>query len=179
MKRLITGFAIGALAVALFAPQVSFNYALAATGASVVVIDGKVNGKPVDQYILDEVANGRELSDVVAEMVQGGKDIPNAEITNVYISDLVVLLIDAGISPTTVSTMVTKAAPEYAESIVIAAISKASGIEDIVNITQAVMNEAPAKEKSIKDSAIMVISRFGWNLNQNIFDDMKPASPAS
>ena len=180
MKRLITGFAVGALAVTLFVPQVSSNLAFAAeTGASVVVIDGKVNGTPVGDYVVKEFANGRELSEVIAELVNGGKNLLNVLDINgnaFYLSEIVKGLIAAGISPATAAGVVTKAAPEYAAPIAAAATSGARDIEEVKDIVQAAMNEAPAQAQAIKDSVLAVISQFGTRSNQGMFDDIVPAS---
>jgi len=201
MKRLITGFAVGALALTLFVPQVSSNYAFAAeTGVLVVVKDGKVNGTPVDQYILEEVANGRELSEVVSKLIDGGASA----------GDVVVAAIAAGISPANaagavtkavpaaaleafkaaiamapefaadIAGAVTKAAPNYAVEIVNAAI--AAKPESTVEITQAVLNEVDAGQAAaIKKAAVDAVQNANLdnsNVILNKIGDLNQASPS-
>jgi len=183
MKRLITGFAIGALAVTLFVPQVFAESGVfrdilkggsqiggsinpIQNGASVVVKDGKVNGKPVDQYILDEVANGRELSEIVSKLIDGGASA----------AEVVKAAIAAGISPANAAGVVTKAAPNEAVDIVNAAIEAVPN--EAVAITQAVLNVAPDQTAAIKSAAVIAIQSANLDNRQDLSEIVKLA-PAS
>jgi len=169
MKRLITGFAIGALALTLFVPQVSSNYAFAVeTGAAVVVKDGMVNGTPVDQYILEEVANGRELSEIVSKLIAGGASA----------GDVVKAAIKAGINPATAAGVVTKAAPDAATDIVTAAILAAA--KSALEITQAVINEAPASQtEDIQGFAVLTLQDMDPLTSQVLLQRIENMFPAS
>ena len=221
MKRLITGFAVGALALMLFVPQVfaedgeiasefqnapvPFNNTgnnppggglggggggfgggggglgglLGAGGLggqnanSVVVKDGKVNGKPVDQYILDEVANGKELSDIVSKLIDGGASA----------GDVVKAAIKAGINSATAAGVVAKASPKDAKAIVVAATE--ADFTDARYILQAVINVVPNETQTLKfavEDVLLSIQNkngiFGAEVTLLLEDirDLKPAS---
>lgn len=136
MKRIIACIGVCAVALTLFAPQV-FAESQKSENSVVVVENGKVNGKSLDEYILAEVGKGIELSDIIRLLLQAKVDL----------SLLINSTIESGVSPVTVAKLVTIQVPDRAAEIAAAAAKAAP--DQAVQIAAAVIAAAPAQTAKI------------------------------